>query len=377
VNLYFFPSRISENRQNRQSISIISTMSTPPPSPHLYHEANAGLQTSPDDPSTPSRWSAAPAVPTQLFLSSNKRHSSDDRDGAVSGANSPIKKRVDARSSPQKRADVAVDMDVDSVGFRDFQIDGIEPTSHLNAPAAIARISLSPPTQLPEIEMPAAPSAKPKKKKSAPVQCIDTSDSRVFPFVRDSVFDSDRFVKANETVYSVEEMKKYDAEFQKQLNFNFSQRRGVYKKHLSEARVSRSQAIDELDLNSSAFSGESSNFQELSNLDITSAERVRSGMNIIQTPRSRTPTIRITCDFPSPVRYTASTALGLSGSNIKRIIFCCIGLSSSVSQTAAEQAVIMTSSMSDGPSGGGEGGGDRDASDSAAAAVERFMLWRY
>jgi hypothetical protein len=70
---------------------------------------------------------------------------------------------------------------------------------------------------------PTATSTKPKKKKTATVQRIDTSDSRVFPFIHEDVFDTNRFVKTDETVYTSAEMKKYDGDFQKQLNFNFSQ----------------------------------------------------------------------------------------------------------------------------------------------------------
>jgi hypothetical protein len=286
VNLSFFPSRTSKNRQNRHFISIISTMSTPPPSPVLYRDAVAALHTSSDDPPTPSRQSAAAAVAARLFESTNKRHSSDDRDGTVSGANSPLKKRIDARGSPQRRViNVAGDMDVDSVGFDDLQIDELQPTSGLKPRTRIARISLSPATQLPEVEIspsqPAATSTKPKKKKTATVQRIDTSDSRVFPFIREDVFDTNRFVKTDETVYTSAEMKKYDGDFQKQLNFNFSQRRGVYKKHLNEGRASRSQTIDELDLNSSAFSGESANFQELSRYILEDIIKCRSGQRFL------------------------------------------------------------------------------------------------
>jgi hypothetical protein len=63
-------------------------MTTPPLSPILDHKDTAGLQTSSDDPSTPSRLSAAVAISAQLFLFNYKRHSSDGCDGTVSGANS-------------------------------------------------------------------------------------------------------------------------------------------------------------------------------------------------------------------------------------------------------------------------------------------------
>jgi hypothetical protein len=76
-------------------------MTTPPLSPILdQHKDTAGLQTSSDDPSTPSRLSAAVAISAQLFLSNYKRHSSDGHDGTVSGVNSSINKQIHAGTLP-------------------------------------------------------------------------------------------------------------------------------------------------------------------------------------------------------------------------------------------------------------------------------------
>jgi hypothetical protein len=75
-------------------------MTTPPLSPILDHKDTAGLQTSSDDPSTPSHLSAAVAISAQLFLFNYKRHSSDGCDGTVSGANSSINKQIHAGTLP-------------------------------------------------------------------------------------------------------------------------------------------------------------------------------------------------------------------------------------------------------------------------------------
>jgi hypothetical protein len=60
------------------------TMAPPPPSPDLDKVAITDLQTGAlhaDDV----------ALATALFGATNKRHSSDGRDGSISGANSPLK----------------------------------------------------------------------------------------------------------------------------------------------------------------------------------------------------------------------------------------------------------------------------------------------
>jgi hypothetical protein len=94
-------------------------MSSPPSSPLVSHDAIVALQNAATDPTTPAASNAA-AIPVALaFEYTSKRHSSDDRDAAVDGVNSPIKKRPDTRLSPRKRvavaADEAIDMDIELI----------------------------------------------------------------------------------------------------------------------------------------------------------------------------------------------------------------------------------------------------------------------
>ena len=77
-------------------------MSSPPPSP--YHDPNGFVDAiTGDAPShTPAPHVAAAAAPPSSPVSALKRHSSHERDGAVSGVSSPAHKRTDARPTPKR-----------------------------------------------------------------------------------------------------------------------------------------------------------------------------------------------------------------------------------------------------------------------------------
>jgi hypothetical protein len=84
-----------------------------------------------------------------------------------------------------------------------------------------------------------------KKKKAQPAsKPIDTSNNRCFTFIQEDVFDTKTFSRGKTELYSKSEMEKYDRAFQKQLLFNFSERRATKKKQYSVGRASRSQAFN-------------------------------------------------------------------------------------------------------------------------------------
>ena len=117
---------------------------------------------------------------------------------------------------------------------------------------------------LPTTEMPPLSTVPKPKTNKKPTQSknVDIDGSHVFQFVREDIFNSKLF--SNEIVYTKADMSKFDNDFQKQLTFNFTQKRASKKKLMGEGCVSRSSAIESLDENNCAFNGESTNFQERS-----------------------------------------------------------------------------------------------------------------
>ena len=69
-----------------------------------------------------------------------------------------------------------------------------------------------------------------------------------FQYLRKDTFDTDRFKKGHDEVYSKAEMDKFDVDYNKQLGFDFCQRRRTKNKDVN-ARASRS-ATEEQDLDS-------------------------------------------------------------------------------------------------------------------------------
>ena len=80
--------------------------------------------------------------------------------------------------------------------------------------------------------------------------------------------------------YSDAEMKKFDDSYQKQILFNFSERRGVEKKKAAEGRGSRSADLD-LDHNTQAFNVETTDFRELSRYPLEDMLKSRQGTKFL------------------------------------------------------------------------------------------------
>ena len=85
ISLHFFSHQDHISRPSHIFFIKNATMSTPPPPPSANHSAITDVQTAAaasTTPALPLRHGAA----TALFSSSGKRHSTQDCDGAVSGA---------------------------------------------------------------------------------------------------------------------------------------------------------------------------------------------------------------------------------------------------------------------------------------------------
>jgi hypothetical protein len=61
----------------------------------------------------------------------------------------------------------------------------------------------------------------PPKKKGGGGDAKVILDSNVFTYLHPSTFDKDLFIRGHPTVYSEDEMVQFDANYQKQLSFNF------------------------------------------------------------------------------------------------------------------------------------------------------------
>jgi hypothetical protein len=181
-------------------------------------------------------------------------------------------------------------MDVESDLLRDLQIDEQDPMPHSNPSRSIPRVSLSPIDAIvnttstpspPDDSAPPPPKEtkkkKKKKKKATPAaKPLDTSNNRCFTFIREEVFESKLFSKGKADLYSRADMDKFDRSFQKQLLFNFSERRASKKKIDSVGRASRSQAFN-LDENLDVFNGQCTNFQDLSRYILEDVIKCKSG----------------------------------------------------------------------------------------------------
>eukprot|EP00956_Cyclotella_meneghiniana_P002697 scaffold3175_cov73-Cyclotella_meneghiniana.AAC.6 len=78
-------------------------MTPPPPTPQHHHDMLVDAITRGATSQTPAPHVAAAGVAPSSPVSAHKRHSSHERDGTVSGVNSPANKRTDARPTPTRR----------------------------------------------------------------------------------------------------------------------------------------------------------------------------------------------------------------------------------------------------------------------------------
>ena len=245
-------------------------MSSPPPSPHLPPDVQLDAVTCAAIAHTPTPHTPAAGVRPSSPVSSNKRHSSNERDGTVSGANSPAAKRVDGRPSPQRRTTIHFDprlptpMQIEAPDTSDLDTE-IEMEIDQPTPSE-SRLANTTVTPSPNVD-PTTSSAKPKASKKAKKKVNRPKklvlDNSLLKFIRNDVFDHSQF--RNKEVYTRAEMDKFDRNYQTQLLFNFAQKRASKKRALAdEGRASRSASLDDLDYNNAAFHVESTNFQELS-----------------------------------------------------------------------------------------------------------------
>jgi hypothetical protein len=108
-------------------------------------------------------------------------------------------------------------------------------------------------------------SLPPPKKKGGGGDAKVILDSNVFTYLCPSTFDKDLFICGHPTVYSEDEMVQFDANYQKQLSFDFCASRATRKKAaaMQDARASRLRDID-LDVTPTLFSLATTDCHELS-----------------------------------------------------------------------------------------------------------------
>jgi hypothetical protein len=169
-------------------------------------------------------------------------------------------------------------MDIDCAGYGELCVDEQQPTPHPNT--AIPSITPSPPSQAIDTPMPPAPASIQPTKKSSKATTVkkksvsfgsrplDIESSRCFTFVRGDVFDSKRFsIKSllASPQYTDEAMQQFDDSYQRQLYFNFAEKRAAQKKQSAAApRASRSTAVSSLDDNYAVYSSTTTDFKDLS-----------------------------------------------------------------------------------------------------------------
>jgi len=113
------------------------------------------------------------------------------------------------------------------------------------------------------VPTPIVPQPPPKNKKKGDGKVV--LDNNFFTYLRPSTFDKDLFIRGHPTVYSEEDMLQFDANFQKQLSFNFCATRATRKKTalMQDSRASRLRDID-LDVAPASFSLATTDRHELS-----------------------------------------------------------------------------------------------------------------
>ena len=99
----------------------------------------------------------------------------------------------------------------------------------------------------------------------------------LFNFIRKGVFDTERFVKSQENLYSTEEMSKFDAKFQKEVCFNFSATCNTQRKLQRQERSSRSSAT----INLNSVDDGTSDYRDLSRYILEDLLRCKEGTTFL------------------------------------------------------------------------------------------------
>lgn len=273
---------------------------SPPSSPQAEDGAISELQylSQAAPTSSPPRPDSA-AVALSFSAPSKKRDSEHNRSRAVSGVASPRKKKLNYQPSPSRRAAKSpASMDVDYIDEGNNDVDGDDDDMDDDVmpsppPLNIVRfedIALVPPRVTPspntaELPPDAEPDflprlsrqrkSKPNKSKKMVVDNTFLTDIRPVyqPDVNSDESHSNNAV--DDESYS-NEMKSFDDAFQKQLYFNFSERRGAEKKSRDGSRASRS---GEIDLDCDVLSSEvaTTDFRELSRYSLEDLLRCQLG----------------------------------------------------------------------------------------------------
>jgi len=222
------------------------------------------------------------------------------RDNAVEGCPSPHKKKQCSIPSPRRRVvltespDDEIPLERRSV-LSFFDVPGSSPESaddNTNNPPAITPSppaatvdapSTDPPADPPLSEKAAARAAK-KEQQCANARAAEIKrskqkvqlDASFLNYIRPKTFDADRFKKGHSRIYTENEMQTFDDNFQKQLLFNFSQKRATKKQLVTTQRASR-RTEEDIDRHTSAYRVVSNDFRDLSRYILEDIIRVAVG----------------------------------------------------------------------------------------------------
>ena len=243
-------------------------MSPPPSTPQHHHDILLDAITRGATSQTPAPHIAAPAAPPSSPVSAHKRHSSHERDGTVSGVNSPANKRTDASPTPIRRIrfdpNLPTPMQIEPPDVSALEMGVVSDTPRDTRPDISTTITPSPSdeTEACNTTQPstAAKSKKPKAKTNKSKRLV--LDNKIMTFIRPDVFDHTPFRK--EEVCTRAEMDDFDRKYQSQLLFNFAQKRASKKQSEQPGRASRSSSLDDFECNNNAYHVNTTNFQELS-----------------------------------------------------------------------------------------------------------------
>ena len=276
------------------------TYRSPPSSPQAEDGAISELQnlSQAAPTSSPPRPDSA-AVALSFSAPSKKRDSEHNRSRAVSGVASPRKKKLNYQPSPSRcAAKPPAPMDIDSIDEGNNDVDGdgndmdddVMPSPPQLNIVRFEDIALVPPRVTPspntaELPPDAEPDflpplsrqrkSKPNKSKKMVVDNTFLTDIRPVyqPDVNSDESHSNDAV--DDESYS-DEMKSFDDAFQKQLYFNFSERRGAEKKSRDGSCASRSGEID-LDCDVLSHEVATTDFRELSRYSLEDLLRCQLG----------------------------------------------------------------------------------------------------
>ena len=258
-----------------------TTPSRPPRSPSATQADGVALveATRPAGQATPGRLDDAVAALSFLRASSPRRVSQRGDRLSIDDDDHPPRKRPDLSTTPSRRP-----MACTAASAASSPAPSIPNFAPAGPPAGVTLSPTIPPPNAaaepatpdavrPPVPLTAKGRARADRKQQQAERARQAEAKRrrqpiklgrgFLTFTRPRLFDDQRFRLGQPPVYTVSEMDAFDASFEKQLNFNFSQRRASHNKLMTEQRASRSADLD-VDHDVAAHSVTTNDFRDLS-----------------------------------------------------------------------------------------------------------------